>query len=676
MFKTRSCLVRFGIIAQSGWPGRRARLLALALLSGCLLVTPASAIRTIYDGAAPEVILAITDMAFLGTVVDATPRLASPDHDMIATDFVIRLERLVYDPRQLLGTVSRGRTVTLTFFGGVLDDREIRIPGVPIPEVGQECIFLVQEENLGRASPLAGGNRGLYFVERGTVDATVVDAWGVPVRSRFFSDGQVGAVLRLDEFLADLAAALPRANADGSLVAPLHAPVAAPLQDEVFSGDQIPRATPANSGATTNSNDSAPLSGGPGVERGEDSPPPGDEGLTRPHAFSPPRDDQLGMWPLPMKEGSAFLWEPPNLPSIYNIPPMYYEGAQWGLNFEYSLSDWNRYASDVFRKYAVSDNTFGHQGRNDFAFTNDTDFESTYGFTPSSGWLGIAVMYNSSGDPISPGQQIFESDVILNVDQNWTLDFQTAYQNTNIWYFRSTTVHEAGHTVGREHQFTENLSAQWHSVMNYAPAGALDTEFYTTFMDDAASIRAAYPDNAVTIDDYGVYLFRTNGDGISSPVPVVWSTFPSTVVLGQSFTVSNFTIENLGTTSVNPVIDWYLSELNNSYAGDDYFIGTTTHGSLAPSTGLSSSRTFTVQGSIPIGSYYVSAYASSDDYNGNRAAWTFSRINVVEEPPPAWGEASVVGVESASPSKGWNCLMGLLIPIGAMLFWKGQRQRK
>jgi len=47
----------------------------------------------------------------------------------------------------------------------------------------------------------------------------------------------------------------------------------------------------------------------------------------------------------------------------------------------------------------------------------------------------------------------------------------------------------------------------------------------------------------------------------------------------------------------------------------------------------------------------------------------------VDEAPPAWGETSVVGMQAASPSKGLNCLIGLLIPICAVLFWKGLRKR-
>jgi PKD repeat protein len=53
----------------------------------------------------------------------------------------------------------------------------------------------------------------------------------------------------------------------------------------------------------------------------------------------------------------------------------------------------------------------------------------------------------------------------------------------------------------------------------------------------------------------------------------------------------------------------------------------------------------------------------------------FVEINV-EELPPAWGEASVIGMRTASHSKGLNCLVALLIPIGAVLFWKGLRNRR
>jgi len=55
----------------------------------------------------------------------------------------------------------------------------------------------------------------------------------------------------------------------------------------------------------------------------------------------------------------------------------------------------------------------------------------------------------------------------------------------------------------------------------------------------------------------------------------------------------------------------------------------------------------------------------------------FDSIEItVEEAPPAWGEASVVGLASTSPSTGLNYLIALLTPLGGVLLWKGLRKRR
>jgi len=69
--------------------------------------------------------------------------------------------------------------------------------------------------------------------------------------------------------------------------------------------------------------------------------------------------------------------------------------------------------------------------------------------------------------------------------------------------------------------------------------------------------------------------------------------------------------------------------------------------------------------------YFVSVVVTDD-----RGLDDFDIIEItVEEPPPAWGEASVLGAKSASPSGGLNYLIALLMPIGAVLLWKGLRKR-
>lgn len=601
-------------------------IVVLVLMMG--LAGNAAAVRTIYDAESRETILAVSDAVFLAHLQETSTRWQTPDQKMIATDNTFFIEEVIYNSASRFADIRQGNPLSLTFAGGTLGDNTIQFTDVPTFDPDEIVILLIQDENVGSISPLVGVHRGLYRVRKENGALQVYDAFLNPITVPFFSTFPEGGgtPMELEEFLADLRSAVTRAHSDPSLLPQTNAQIPEQYRDKVFTGDQIPHSVPDNTAR-------------PASTRGR-LPRREPDGTDVPEAGANPENSDLDGEGIVNETGTAggnkyaFLWGPPNLPSIFNVPPIYDDPA-WGPNFEYSLSSWNRYASDVFRVYSTPENTFGHNDRNDFAFTTDSSFNSVYGFTPSSGWLGIAVMFNSSGNNISPGEQIFEADVILSVNPglSWTLDFQTGYWNNNIWYFRSTAVHEIGHVIGREHQFTDNLSAQWHSVMNYPPSGAIDTEFYLPYMDDAQSIRAAYPANTVPINDMGVYLYRTNGNGSSSPVPVQFSTFPSSAQQGESFQVSNYAIENLGTTTVTPVIEWYLTTEHHTYAGDEYFLGDSTFGSLGTFSYYNASSWVTVPTHVPPGNYWISAYAQSDDFNSNRSAWTRAQILIQEQDP-------------------------------------------
>lgn len=55
-----------------------------------------------------------------------------------------------------------------------------------------------------------------------------------------------------------------------------------------------------------------------------------------------------------------------------------------------------------------------------------------------------------------------------------------------------------------------------------------------------------------------------------------------------------------------------------------------------------------------------------------------ARFTLLNEAPPVsdWGGASVVGMQPTSSSTGLNWLIALLIPLGAVLLWKGFRKRQ
>jgi len=110
-------------------------------------------------------------------------------------------------------------------------------------------------------------------------------------------------------------------------------------------------------------------------------------------------------------------------------------------------------------------------------------------------------------------------------------------------------------------------------------------------------------------------------------------------------------------------------QFDGSASTVDPIAGTLTYfwsfGDASVSPAVSPTHTYEVAGNYLATLTVVDELGQSDE--------DFVEITV-EEPPPAWGEASVVGMQSASPSNGLNCVLALLIPICTVLLWKGLRK--
>jgi len=141
----------------------------------------------------------------------------------------------------------------------------------------------------------------------------------------------------------------------------------------------------------------------------------------------------------------------------------------------------------------------------------------------------------------------------------------------------------------------------------------------------------------------------------------------STIEAIHMITLERVTIDN-GVANYNPSVDGDIIGWESDVGGNlDIWIYSISRGeSFQVTEGLEDQYLNDVFGNRVA---YVEMSSGSEDVY-------VSTFEFVEEPPPAWGEASVVGMQSAAPSKGLNCLIGLLIPIGGVLFWKGFRKRK
>ncbi|MCX6874843.1 MAG: putative Ig domain-containing protein, partial [Verrucomicrobia bacterium] len=262
------------------------------------------------------------------------------------------------------------------------------------------------------------------------------------------------------------------------------------------------------------------------------------------------------------------------------------------------MAKWNYYASEVFRVYITPTGTYGW-GNGSFdldGWPSLADIQAVYGYSWGATTIGVTfLMYDGLG-------WITEADIALNPAFSFTLDDEWVLNGGSAQGFRQVMHHELGHMHGLEHQFN------YLSVMNYMPS--VFRFFAMPYADDAEGIRVEYPANAVSVTDLGIYLYYSSGYQ-----SVTDATIPSSVVAGNSLTVNNYHLENVGTTTITtPTVEWYLTSVR-SFESTYYFLGDSTYSSLARFnyfTPSSVQRSFTVPPTVPAGSYYLAAYIRND----------------------------------------------------------------
>ena len=260
------------------------------------------------------------------------------------------------------------------------------------------------------------------------------------------------------------------------------------------------------------------------------------------------------------------------------------------------LANWNQY-TDIYRvitsptgTYRFGDNVFDLCG-----FPSSADLTSAgYGTT----WPANVIAYTFSR---TVNNVIVESDIAMNPAFSFTLDDESVYNGGTARSFRQVMMHEMGHMWGLNHNF------DFPSIMN--DSQDVFRFFGFPYMDDAEATRAAYPTAVIARTDLAIYLrYSTGTQSISD------ASFPSSVAAGNSFTVNNYHVENVGTTTIaTPTIEWYLTPARNF--GTSYFLGSATYGSLTrfqyhPPTNVA--RDLTVPANVPVGQYYLAAFIRND----------------------------------------------------------------
>jgi hypothetical protein len=632
--------------------GQKRRQFATSLVVlGCVLSLP------FVVNAAQELALTLdetvrrADAIVVGTVTNRQSRWGDSSRRFMVTDYTLAIEKILYPSEQ---GDPIGDTVVVTYWGGTIGDETQSISDLRVPVVGERLMMMLRPDwrRTLEFSPVVGLNQGLFKLAGAAAGAgnrtepVVVDAGGQQlvmtsggsVERQEAATSSRGSV-SLEAFESWLKSNISRIKSTPSTIPP------AALQDAGQRMDLFAK-MPSPEIRLQNSREAG--------ERRRLPFEPDDAAASAPAmplystlaAFDPPAMTS------PLRSEYVTLGPKPNLPIVVNNLPNSF--SPWSPEDEYQMSKWNYYAHDVFHVYTNPTSTFGWgDGVFDLdGWVDSATLQSVYGSPWGATTIGVTFTRSIGGT-------IIEADIALNPAYTFTLDDEGVYDGGSAQGFRLVMLHELGHMLGLDHNFGGM------SAMNYFPS--VFRAFTMPYMDDAAGIRALYPGNSVSRTDLGVYLYYASG-----AQSVTDATYPASVVAGSSLTVNNYTVENVGTTSIGtPTIEWYLTSARN-FDSAYYHLG---DASYSPALGVFTyytpstvGRTFTVPSSVPAGSYYLAAFIRSDGGTGqgsfafsNNLAFSRKRIAVTQPPPatpvlvsPANNATNV----TRTPTLDWNSSAG------------------
>ncbi|MHC4743703.1 MAG: fibronectin type III domain-containing protein, partial [Planctomycetota bacterium] len=579
------------------------------------------------------------DVIFVGTVVDASPRLG-PMGKMIFTDVMFEEIMLIRKKPGVSADVSK--SVTLAFAGGQIGDRGVSVSGVPKFEVGQRYVVFSLMDGQPYANPLIGGSQGLFRVE---VDASTGREYPVTPRGSGItsvSEGRLQLTRKLERIDGGVPVETPTRvtmvpapqSSKGSLEQAWSRQVDPP--DSILTLDEFVgeiRAILA---------EPAPVDG----VLSRFSVEGGDKHSLQPFEGEPggrtPKDGRIPMGPETVRpEPTMVLGEPG-----WDVNPlagtalcycgnwelfltMEQESPQWASysENEYAMWMWNRFM-DIYR-YVESDGSVGDNEDNEFAgFMDNATRQALY----DSVWAGnIAVcILQWEGDLCSVHGYV-QADILFNPAYTWSFDFNTTFNNPGLVLYRPVVLHELGHSWGFiAGSCVEDYSYDLPSVMHRYRFEVVENG-RGIHAGDAWGIRNAYDSETsiIAIQDIGVESYYASSGLINS------TTDKTNYDVGESITIQDYSVENMSNTAVSNLRIRFFLSTDRNITTSDYQVGGWWQWASFSSEGVWVGDTVTTIPVVPSGLYWLGAIVTrngasydSDDYPQNNSTFWPVQINV------------------------------------------------
>jgi len=480
-----------------------------------------------------EQILSRAECVFVGTVTAKRSRWRRPGA-MTETIYTIRVDEPVYGSGRVFPALAANSVVELAFAGGAADGKAIWIPGIPTFELNRKAVFFCDKDGTRHFSALVGISQGLVPVGRSEagesggqrVTASMAGSsvdWVAVNRSVNSHESGHPEGQSLTGFLDDIRSAL--------------ATIKGGLADAASSSRQNSAAPPPSA-----------------VSEGYGAPtvqPPPASGLRTPQ------------WKIDNDKVLPSLFVPINW-DLHGIGGLF---SLYGREFVEATKSWNAYSSIFTFSSILNPLDFFNSSewgmlnfKNDVVLTDTATLKEKWGVNASFEHGNNAFMAFGINN-FNILNSLADVDLIFNSSVDWTDDQETALSQSDKKYFRSTVVHMLGLAMGRVHQTEENTPSNGRvSVMNHFSSTNRPL-MHHPFLDDAASIRAAYPDQANQITDLGIYFFQSAENLLNGPARVETVHLNNPIgskFLGESVFL-DARLENIGTRPISPVISFWLS---------------------------------------------------------------------------------------------------------------------
>jgi hypothetical protein len=625
-----------------------------------------SAVQAQYLKLPFEEVAQTADLIFIGTVDSQSSRL-NDRKTMIFTDITFRDVTVVSATGR--SVQRRSPSIRLTYAGGAVGDVTITVSDTPVFVEGRRYLIFMADDGRNYASPVIGGYQGMFEVLRDsrtgseylrTVSGKAVvglDAGGVRLSNRrvtSIDSGNLVAAQAGDDLSIriNLLPALP-ADWTGSYTPFSQATDSAerPLRvtDFVERLRNLTLKLPIRQKLIRNGGIGSLILNNGGKVQAEEiktsKPPvrlisvPGEDGQvtirTEVPVGTPGSADRSEERIRPRVAG---LQSGPNAPAGGALGACGYHNLnlvmeqvssawwEWGVNND-CMYVWNQ-AMDIYR-YTDDDGSWGDNSENEFAgYPTSADVDDQYGFGWSPGALAMCITTMGFLQPTCG--RIAQSDVCWNPAYSWTNDFSVSLNGTAL-LLRPINMHELGHTWGEQRgTYAETYDYDVVTVM-HPYYNSIIEDGWGVHYTDAYLIRRIYDDQRGingAIRDVGVESYYASNGLINS------ATNSGSYRPGDSITINNVTVENMGFNAASDLRIRFFLSTNDIISTADYQLGSywfwTSFCGECYNVG---SYTTTVPSNVPPGSYYVGAIVTingfgSDDLTWNNSTYLYSKVTV------------------------------------------------